>query len=150
MPQLWTKPWECKHEHQPYVGAALCHLVLCSGTKAYSPAAGSAVGRKPSAARSPPGRPEHRGSHLAWLVREGPRILTPTWDNLEVIPTSGLPRGLTKASVQTALLCNFSLFPSLLPLLHFPSTGTDPKSTQPANLLSEEQVLQRCHRKGVW
>lgn len=101
--------------------------------------------RKPSAARSPLGRPEHRrphlilrGPHIAWLIKVGPNILTPTWDNSEVIPTSELPRGLTKASVQTALLCNFSLFPSLLPILHFPSTGIDPKSTQPVNLLSEE------------
>lgn len=100
---------------------------------------------KAPAARSLSGLSEHRrphliprGPHIAWLIKVGPSILTPTWDNSEVIPTSGLPRGLTKASIHISLLCSFPFLPKLLPILHFPSTGIDPQSTQPVNLLSEE------------
>lgn len=61
-----------------------------------------------------------------------------------VIPTSGLPIGLTEDFTETALLFNFSFCPNFLPVLPFPSLLQELMPSSPVNLLHTDLHLRVC------
>lgn len=61
-----------------------------------------------------------------------------------VIPTSGLPIGLTADFTETALLFNVSFCPNFLPILPFPSLLQELMPRSQVNLLHTDLHLRVC------